>query len=109
MVKLDYARDDFGYQLISLAINGDEEIYNEIKINGDCTVDVTFIVGGVELDFNKVSERIKQHLGNFIASRANYVLEERYGELEDEICHIKELLTKEKEKIKMKMLSDEET
>ena len=89
---------DMELWLISVAIHGDEEIENKIKKNGDGSYPVKFEIGGVELDFSKVAQRISNYVNIIAEDKAHTFLDKKYKSLIKEINDIQDRLYYQKEK-----------
>ena len=88
--------------IIVKCISGyDTDLISKMKVNNDGTYPVEFKVGGVELDFERFTERLDRELNDFIDERAREILCEKYNNLVREIDKIQDVLEHHE-----KMLSD---
>lgn len=65
--------------------------------NPDGNLPVKFEVGGVELDFSNVAKRIEDSIDFLVESKAQQLLDAKYGRLINEINNIQERLKEQKE------------
>lgn len=86
--------------VICAAIGSNRDLIDKMKKNKDGSYPVVFSVGGVELDFNMVTKRIKEQLDEFVAEKAMTLLIKRYDGLLDDISDIQERLSNHKEMFK---------
>ena len=82
---------------LTLVALGKEHTVTELQRNADGTYPVTFSIGGVELDFSLVAERIESSLDELVSSKAQKLLDERYESLLKEIRNIQERIELQKE------------
>jgi hypothetical protein len=66
--------------------------------NEDKTIDVHFTVGGVELDFNNVANRIEEIFDQAVTKKAQELLSAKYDGLLAELDDIKERISEQKNK-----------
>lgn len=91
--------------LICTAIGKNHELIDKMKKNADGTYPVVFSVGGVELDFYRVAERIQKEIdiiNNSINERAmqkaEELIKEKYDNLIGELIDIQERIEHQKKK-----------
>ena len=68
------------------------DLISKMKVNEDGTYPVEFKVCGVELDFERFTERLDKELNEFIDDRAKEILCEKYNNLVREIDEIQDAL-----------------
>ena len=76
------------------------DLIDKMQKNEDGTYPVEFKVGGVELDFSLVAERIEEQVDELVASKAQVLLDKRYEDLIGEIVDIQERLKEQKERFR---------
>lgn len=86
--------------LVCEAIGKNRELIDKMQKNEDGTYPVVFSVGGVELNFSLVANRIDEHLNELVANKAIELLDERYEDLLGEIMDIQERIKGQKERFK---------
>lgn len=93
--------------LVTTAIGKNHKLIDEMQKNEDGSYPVIFSVGGVELDFHRVAERIEQEVDRIENSinerameKAKELLNEKYDGLIEEIMEIQEKIETQKEKFK---------
>lgn len=96
MINYKPKHGDMEMWLILAAMNHDFELLDKMKVNPDGTYPVKFEVGGVELDFSKVAERIDKEINEMIKEKAEKLLNEKYNSLIEEIYDIQERLEEQK-------------
>lgn len=99
MVNYEPKHGDMEMWLICVAIGKNHELINEMKKNADESYPVIFSVGGVELDFKSVAQRIDEEIKELVESEAQSLLEEKYENLIGEIYDIQERIKNQKEKL----------
>ena len=90
-------RGDMELWLICVATASDLEKSANMKHNSDGTYTVKFEVGGVDLDFSAVAKRIEDSIDFLVESKAQQLLDAKYGRLINEINNIQERLKDQKE------------
>ena len=98
-MRINIKEDNIGLWVICEAIKDNHHLIDQMEWNEDKTIDVHFTVGGVELDFNNVANRIKEIFDTAVADKAKELLAEKYDGLFDEIDDIKERLREQKNRI----------
>ena len=93
--KPNFNADDIKTWLICESVDRNVD-YRNIKKNEDGSYQVFFSIGGVELDFNKVANRINE----MIARKAYDLLKQEYSDLIYAIQDIQERIEEHKEKFK---------
>lgn len=96
MEKYKPKHGDMEMWLICTAGETKREEMKNMKVNPDGTYTVKFEVGGVELDFSTVAKRIDESINALVESRAQKLLDSKYGSLLDEIYDIQERLENQK-------------
>ena len=76
------------------------ELVERMKKNEDGTYPVVFMVGGVELDWEKVINELSSQFDNLVDKRAQSLLNRKYLNLIDEIYDITDRIKNHKEKFK---------
>ena len=84
--------------LICAAIGEKHDLIDNMKINSDGSYPVKFEVGGVELDFFNVAQRIENAVNEMVEEKARVFLECKYESLIEEIADIQDRLYYQKEK-----------
>lgn len=62
-------------------------------------IQLFFSVGGVELDFNNVVQRVDEAISSLVEERAKELLNSQYGNLINELMDIQERIERQKEKL----------
>ena len=90
--------------LVCTAIGKNHRLIDEMQKNADGTYPVVFSVGGVELDFHKVAERIQEEIDRIESSvneramqKAEELIKEKYDNLIGELMDIQERIEHQKE------------
>ena len=86
--------------LVCVALGKNHKLIDEMQKNEDGTYPVVFSVGGIELDFGLVANRIDEQISELVSNKAQALLNERYDDLVGEIYEIQERLKEQKEKFK---------
>lgn len=84
--------------LICAAIGEKRDLIDSMEMNSDGSYPVKFEVGGVELDFLKVAQRIESSINKMVEEKARVFLECKYENLIEEITDIQDRLFYQKEK-----------
>ena len=87
---------DMEMWLICTAGETKREEMKNMKVNPDGTYTVKFEVGGVELDFSTVAKRIDDSINALVESKAQKLLDSKYGSLLQEIYDIQSRLKNQK-------------
>lgn len=98
MVNYKPERGSMEMWLICVAIGEKHDLIKKMKKNSDGSYPVKFEVGGVELDFLKVTQRIENSINDLVKSKAQDLLNEKYEDLIGDIYDIQERLNYQKEK-----------
>ena len=91
----NFSANDIKTWLICEAISKDVD-YSKLEKNEDGSYPVFFSIGGLELDFNKVANKI----GEMITKEAYALLDQKYSDLIYEINDMQERISEHKEKFK---------
>lgn len=81
---------DMEMWMICVAIGENHELIDKMKKNKDGSYSVIFSVGGVELDFSSVAKRVDEEISELVKNEAKTLLDEKYGNLIEEIMDIQE-------------------
>lgn len=102
------------FWLIKSMIGEDHELWDKMTQNEDGSYPIIISVGGVELDFTKVVERIDNYLDDVdkniddkVADKAMEILEKKYDGLMDDIYDLQERVKGQKERLKYDWEIDE--
>lgn len=105
MSIVNLSKNQLAKTIVLYAIN--DEVRNNLdKIevieseNGDLLKDIKLIVGGVELDFERVVKRIGEQFDNAIENRAVDIINEKFQSLSSELDDLQERVTENKERFK---------
>lgn len=98
MVNCKPERGSMEMWLICVAIGEKHDLIKKMKKNSDGSYPVKFEVGGVELDFLKVAQRIENSVNKMVEEKARVFLECKYESLIEEITDIQDRLYYQKEK-----------
>lgn len=99
MINYKPKHRDMEMWMICVATGENSKLINEMKRNADGSYPVIFSVGGVELDFKKVAQRVDEQIKELVESKAQSLLEEKYENLIGEIYDIQERIKNQKEKL----------
>ena len=99
MMNYTPKHDDMEMWMICTAIGSDHDLIDKMKTNPDGSYPVKFEVGGVELDFSKVANRVDEQISEMVKKKAESLLNERYNSLLGEIYDIQERLENQKNKL----------
>ena len=97
-MKLDIKKDEIGLWVVCTAIKDNHFLIDKMEWNEDKTIDVHFTVGGVELDFNNVANRIEEIFDQAVTKKAQELLSAKYDGLLAELDDIKERISEQKTK-----------
>lgn len=93
--------------LVCTAIGKNHKLIDKMQKNEDGTYPVIFSVGGIELDFHRVAERIQEEIDRIENSvneramqKAQELLNEKYEDLIGEVYDIQERIKNQKERFK---------
>lgn len=99
---VDLNKNKIGMHIVCMAIGKDHHLVDEMEsIENDepgtrkILKDVKLIVGGVELNFENVVERIDEAYNEALNRRARKMIEEKFDNLDDTLEFIKEKLMSE--------------
>lgn len=98
LVKLEHGT--MAMWVVCAAIGKENQLIETMEATEDGLKDIKFSVGGVELDFMKVVQRIDEEISKLITLKAQRLLADKYGDLEFEINDIQERIKKQKERFK---------
>lgn len=98
--KPSLTKEDFVTWVVCEAVGNDRDLIKEMKRNADGSYPIFFSVGDVELDFNKVVQRMNDCFYDSVAKKAQELLNEKYGDLINEIDGIQEIIQHQKERFK---------
>lgn len=90
---------DMEMWMICAAIGEKQELIDKMKKDEDGSYPVIFSVGGIELDFNKVAKRVDEQISELVKSKAESLLNEKYGNLIGEIMDIQERIEAQKDRL----------
>lgn len=83
--------------MIRTAIGEEYDLIYEMQKNEDGSYPVSFMVGGIELDFSKVARRVDEEISELVAKRAQALLNEKYEDLIGELMDMQERIKEQKE------------
>lgn len=83
--------------MICAAIGSDHDLIDKMKKNDNGGYPVVFSVGGVELDFKRVAQRVDEEIASLVRNKAQSLLDEKYSNLIGEIYEIQERIENQKE------------
>lgn len=97
--------------LISKAIGDNHDLIDKMERNEDGSYPISFSVGGVELDFSKVANEIRNMVDNvcinnqkrideLVTDKAMSILHEKYRDILDSIADIEGRLDYQRERFK---------
>lgn len=98
MVDYKLHNSNIGMWLLCEALSEKHDLTEEIKRNSDGSYPVKIEVGGVELDFLKVAQRIENSINNLAKIEAHNILSEKYKELIKDIYDIQNQSYHQREK-----------
>lgn len=98
--KPSLSKEDFGTWVVCEAVGKDRDLIKEMKRNADGSYPIFFSVGGVELDFDKVIQRMNDCIHDMVAKKAQELLNEKYDDLISEIISIRNRIGEQKERFK---------
>lgn len=99
MVNYKPKHGDMEMWMICVAIGENHKLIDKMKKNDDGSYPVVFSVGGVELDFKRVAQRVDEQIKEFVEDEAQSLLEDKYGNLIGEIYDIQERIKDQKGKL----------
>lgn len=99
MINYSPKHGDMEMWLIAVAIGGDATLIDRMKKNADGSYPIKFEVGGVELDFSKIAERIDEGICDMVKEKASKLLDEKYKELICELDDIRDRIDSQKNNI----------
>ena len=97
MVNYKPKRGDMEMWMICVAIGESHKLIDKMTKNDDGSYPVIFSVGGVELDFKRVAQRVDEQIKELVEGKAQNLLEEKYENLIGEIYDIQERIKNQKE------------
>lgn len=98
--KPTHVKEDTRMWLICTVVGKDHDLIKKMKYNEDGTLPIFFSVGGVELDFNRVAERIETMFDEVVAKKAQELLDAKYNDLLNEIDDIQERIKEQRQRFK---------
>lgn len=98
--KPSLSKEDFGTWVVCEAVGKDRDLIKDMKRNADGSYPIFFSVGDVELDFSKVIQRMNDYFYDSVAKKAQELLNEKYGDLINEIDDIQQRITHQREMFK---------
>ena len=97
MVNYKPKHGDMEMWMICVAIGENRKLIDKMTKNDDGSYPVIFSVGGVELDFKRVAQRVDEQIKELVEGKAQNLLEEKYENLIGEIYDIQERIKNQKE------------
>lgn len=91
---------DMEMWMICTAIGKDYDLIHEMQKNEDGSYQISFVVGGIELDFSKVAKRVDEQINELVSERAKALLNEKYENLIGELMGIQERIKEQREHFK---------
>lgn len=88
---------DMEMWMICVAIGEEHDLIHEMQKNEDGSYPVSFMVGGIELDFSKVARRVDEQINKLVTKRAKSLLNEKYEDLIGELIDMQERIKEQKE------------
>lgn len=85
--------------VVCAAIEENRDTIRKMKKNEDGSYDVSFTVGGVELDFKKLCRRIEEETNRMALEKAKQLVDEKYGTVFEELEDIRERLEHQKKEL----------
>lgn len=85
--------------VVCAAIEENRDAIRKMKKNEDGSCDVSFTVGGVELDFEKLCRRIDEETNRMALEKAKQLVDEKYGTVFEELEDIRERLEHQKKEL----------
>lgn len=99
MINYKPKHGDMEMWMICAAIGSNHELIDKMKKNDDRSYPIIFSVGGVELDFKRVAQRIDEEIASLVKNKAQNLLDEKYSNLIGEIYEIQERIENQKQKL----------
>ena len=100
MTNLKPKRDSLEIWLILTSVGKDVDLINQMKKDEDGSYQVEFKVGGLELDFNNVVERLDKSLDDLVARKATELLQDKYSDIINDMQDIQDRISHQKERFK---------
>ena len=100
MTNVKLKRDSLEMWLILTSVGKDVDLINQMKKDEDGSYQVEFNVGGLELDFNNVVERLDKSLDDLVARKATELLQDKYSDIINDIQDIQDRISHQKERFK---------
>lgn len=100
MTKIKLDKDTVAMWAICEAIGKERHKIKEMEVDKNGYYKVTFSVGGVELDFERVVNRMDEVFCNMVEKKAQDLLVEKYENLIKEIYDIEERIESQKKLFK---------
>lgn len=109
MINYKPKAKEIEFELITMAIGEDPDLVDKMERNEDGSIPIVFSVGGVELDFHKVSKMIDNRLNTkitvdniklnkLVMDEAQSLLTEKYNDLINDIVDIQDRIKNQKDK-----------
>ena len=92
--------EDIRMWIVCTAIGADHNLMERMVKNKDGEYSVFFSVGGVELNFDNVAKRIEECLDDAVTKKAQELLNEKFNDLIDELCDMKDRVKKRRDLFK---------
>ena len=100
MTNVKPKRDSLEMWLILTSVGKDVDLINQMKKDEDGSYQVEFKVGGLELDFNNVVERLDKSLDDLVVRKATELLQDKYSDIINDIQDIQDRISHQKERFK---------
>lgn len=100
MTNVKPKRDSLEMWLILTSVGKDVDLINQMKKDEDGSYQVEFKVGGLELDFNNVVERLDKSLDDLVARKATELLQDKYSDIINDMQDIQDRISHQKERFK---------
>lgn len=100
MIDYKPKHGDMEMWMICTAIGEEHDLIHEMQKNEDGSYPVSFVVGGIELDFSKVAKRVDEHIRELVSERAQSLLSEKYENLIGELMDTQKRIRDQKELFK---------
>lgn len=92
--------EDIRTWVVCTAVGKDHDLIAKMQKNEDGNYPVFFSVGGVELDFDNVANRIEECFGDAVTKKAQELLDNMYEGLVSEIYDMQDRIREQKERFK---------
>ena len=81
------------------AIGKNHDLIDKMQKNEDGSYTVVFTVGGIELDFNRLCERIDKATQELALEKAKEIVDGKYSDLINELYDIQERIEQQKKEL----------